>query len=158
MNTSFSGGTFTDYVIRECRWWSISDCICIASIYGQCQGRDIGLFEHARWWLFHYPKLMFVCQLLNRKSNLVVGYCRVSDDGEVSIGLAVGYRARGIGRRLLEEVTGMIVKQGHKDHVWARIAIENHVSQECFKACGWRPTQGVQGPMPGRKEDIWKIQ
>ena len=154
MSILSSGGTSTDSGVRECKRWSFGDFLSVRNIYEQCSGRRVGLLEHARWWLFHYPQLM----LVYRTMGVTVGYCRVSDSGEVSIGLAVGYRARGIGKMLLGEATEGIVKSAHKDHVWARIAIENYISQECFKACGWRPTQGVQGPMPGRKEDMWKIQ
>ena len=149
-----SGGTRTDGSVRECKRWSFSDFGAIADIYEQCSGRDIGLWKHSKWWLFNYPELMLVYQM----PVGVVGYCRVGHSGEVSIGLAVGYRARGLGRTLLEEMTRRITESGHKEHVWARIAVENRVSQECFKACRWAPTRGLQEPSPARVEDIWKIQ
>lgn len=153
MSVLSSGGTSTDSGVCECKWWSFGDFLSVRNIYEQCSGRRVGLLEHARWWLFHYPQLV----LVYRAMNVTVGYCRVSDSGEVSIGLAVGYRARGIGRELLREMTSRIVERGHKEHVWARIAVENRVSQECFAACGWQEGAKAWERVALEGESLWRV-
>lgn len=135
----------------------------VLGIYEQIIADDNATFEtslpsEGEWDKIHLPE----CRLVARSSGEIVGWaalspvsgrCAYSGVAEVSIYVASGARAKGVGRTLLMK----LAEESEKAGIWtleAGMFPENKASISLFRSCGFREV-GYREKL-GFLDGIWR--